>query len=223
MAPHLLPSSVRMVEFQKFLLWTIGIVVVVGVILRFTLFEVWTIPNDPWLSASIAPTLGGGDTVLLLTRGTPALGDLVRCKDPEKADRFVVGRIVGLPGDSIEVRGPTLTVNDNNYISNEACDKPTFTVKHPDSGAETTFGCSRVEMGAGWHFRGTATKTSTINDKKAKVGAGRYYLLSDNRDLHDDSRDFGALPQESCKRRIVFRLWGGKGWSDSEHRMTFIR
>jgi signal peptidase I len=212
-----------MQKLQKFLLWTIGIAVVLVVILRFTLFEVWTIPNDPWLAASIAPTLSGGDTVLVLTRGTPALGDLVRCKDPEKPDKSVVGRIVGMPGDSVEIRGPTLTVNSTNYIASEACEKPTFTVKHPESGHETTFGCSRVEMRSGWHFRGTATKATTSNDKTAQVGAGRYYLLSDNRDLHDDSRDFGALPQESCKRRIVFRLWGAKGWSDSEHRMTFIR
>ena len=33
-----------------------------------------------------------------------------------------------------------------------------------------------------------STKTSTI------VGAGMVFLLSDNRDYHDDSRDFGPVP-----------------------------
>jgi len=87
-------------KFTKALLWTAGILAGVALILRLLLLKAWTVPDDPRLAASVAPTLGGGDVVLVLTRGSPGFGDLVRCKDPEDPPRFVVGRIAGLAGDA---------------------------------------------------------------------------------------------------------------------------
>ncbi len=207
----------------KFLTWSLGIAVVVGGILRLTLFDVWVIPGDPLLNASLQPTMGSGDTVLVLTRGIPTLGDLVRCPDPEDSSRYVTGRIVGASSDVVELSGRALLVNGTRFDATEACVESSFTVSHPDTGNETELHCSRVEMGGGWHFRGSAQKVNRGNNFKHTVGAGRVYLLSDNRDMHDDSRDFGTMPEEQCRERIVFRLWGGKGWSDSSRRMDVIR
>lgn len=89
-------------KYQKALVWTIGTLAVVALLLRVFLFKVWTVPDDPALGASVAPTLGAGDTVLVLTRGAPGFGELVRCRDPEDVSRFVVGRIVGVEGDVVE-------------------------------------------------------------------------------------------------------------------------
>ena len=210
-------------RFVKFLTWTLGICVILGIILRLTLFDVWTIPDDPVLNASLLPTMGSGDTVLVLTRGTPTLGDLVRCADPEDASRFVVGRIAGFGGDTVEIKHTSLTINGTRFDSREACVKSTFTVANPQTGHETKLNCSRVEMGGGWHFRGHDPKLNKAGNDKQVVGAGRVYLLSDNRAMHDDSRDFGTIPEENCKQRVVFRLWGPSGWSDSDRRMTVIR
>lgn len=55
-----------------------------------------------------------------------------------------------------------------------------------------------------------------------EVGAGMLFLISDNRDYHQDSRDFGAVPVEACRERIVFRLLGKGGWSDDKSRFTYI-
>ncbi len=49
------------------------------------------------------------------------------------------------------------------------------------------------------------------------------FLLSDDRSYHDDSRDFGTVPADSCTGRIVFRLWGKEGWCDDKRRMTFVQ
>jgi signal peptidase I len=207
----------------RFLAWTVGGLAVLGGLAYLLLFDVWTIPDDALLGASMQPTLAAGDTVLLLKRGTPAFGDLVRCPDPEDASRFVVGRIAGGAGDRIEVQGHTLIVNGRSYSSTEACKKPTLLVEDPSTGHTLELECSRVEMGSGWHFRATGMGPGRRGDGQKEVGTGRLFLLSDNREIHDDSRDFGTVPVEGCQLRVVFRLWSAKGWSDVESRFTVIR
>jgi signal peptidase I len=207
----------------KFLLWTLGIFILVAGIGRAFFFETWVVPEGSWIAASTAPTLAGGDLVLVSTIGQPDFGELARCTDPEDPSYHVVGRIAGTGGDLVELRGPILSVNGKRYVANEACKEAQFTVIHPDTGNEVTVNCARIEMGAGWHFRGQMPKAPKNNDVRKKVGEGKVYLLSDNRDIHDDSRDFGSLPEESCTGRIFFRLWGKEGWMGSESRLTYIR
>lgn len=213
-----------MEKLLKFLLWTVGIFILLAGIGRTFFFETWTVPEGSWIAASTAPTLAGGDLVLVSTVGEPEFGELVRCLDPEDPSYHVVGRIAGLEGDLVELNGPILMVNGKRYVASEACKDPTFTLLHPDSGNEVTINCSRIDMGSGWHFRGQLQKPPKNNDTRKEVGPGRVFLLSDNRDIHDDSRDFGTLPLESCQTgQIFFRLWGKEGWKGSERRLTYIR
>ncbi len=212
-----------MSELRRSIGWIVGTTLVVGGALRLFVFDVWTVPEDKWLAASIAPTLGAGDTVLLLRHGKPGTGDLVRCADPEKAGKLVVGRIVGMPGDKVELGAARLTVNGHSFVSSEACTESTFTVTEPETGSAVKLNCSRIEMSGGWHFMGSRPKATSDRPHAHEVGPGRYYLASDNRGMHDDSRDFGAIPQATCNRRIVFRLWGAGGWLDGSRRFTVVR
>ncbi|MBI4700662.1 MAG: signal peptidase I [Deltaproteobacteria bacterium] len=207
----------------KALLWIVGIAVLVGVVLRGVVIATWTVPDDPWLSVSVAPTLRGGDLVLMLTRGSPGFGDLVRCSDPDNPGGFVVGRIVAEEGDAIEMAGGILRIGGTRYDATESCTKTRFTVQHPDTGSEIEMRCSRVEMGGSWHFRGNLAKPRTQENFQRTVDRDRVFLLSDNRDMHQDSRDFGPLLKSTCKERIFFRLWSKAGFTETESRMTYIR
>jgi len=209
-------------KFTKALLWTtLGIVAVAG-LLRLFLFKTWTLPTDLTLSASVAPTLKGGDTVLLLTRGTRGFGDLVRCADPDEPGKFIVGRILGVEGDVVEIQGRQVKVNGRNYNPVEACPERKRTVIHPSSEQEIPFECGKVEMAGGWHYRGhTKTNILPVNSK-TEVGTGMVFLLSDDIDLHDDSRDFGTVEKSACAERVIFRFWGEGGWSDEDARMSYI-
>src|SRR5438132_14233881 len=100
-----------MAKFVRFLGWTLGVIAVLCIFARILFMKVWTIPDDPVLGASLSPTLRAGDTVLVLTRGTPGFGDLVRCPDPEEPATFVVGRVAGVAGDIVETQGVSLAVN----------------------------------------------------------------------------------------------------------------
>jgi signal peptidase I len=208
-------------KLVKFVLWTAGIVAILLVIARFAGLRFWTVPKDPFLSAAVAPTLAGGDVVIVLTTGTRGFGDLVRCPDPEDPQRWVVGRIYGLAGDKVSVLG-TPVVNGKRYGTMDSCTESTAEYPDPKSGAKQVIHCSRVEMAGGWHKVGLGQGTVDTTEEKV-VGAGRFFLLSDNRVDHDDSRDFGSVMADTCSDRILFRLWGDAGLADSKTRFEYIR
>lgn len=202
--------------------WTLALVLVLGLVLRLTAFDVWTVPDDLYLGASTAPTLAAGDTVVLLRRGTPGFGDLVKCPDPKDPTLVVIGRIAGVAGDVVEVEGPALWVNGRSYQGESACAEPVQLVKHPETLKDVEVRCDIVQMGGGWHYRASARSLFTEQKKTATVGPGKVFLVSDNRTMHDDSRDFGLVDAATCVERPVLRLWGKAGWSDDKTRFTFL-
>src|SRR4051812_25352651 len=167
--------------------WTLALLVGAALVLRVVLIDVWTIPDDdPRLAAAIAPTLLGGDTVLMLTRGTPGFGDLVRCADPDDKKRFIVARIAGLPGDRVEADERTLRVNGQSYNGETSCPDPDVAIAHPRSGDIVPLSCDTVRMGGGWHYRAYSQRPSTAIAATAttEVGQDMVYLLSDDRSFH---------------------------------------
>jgi signal peptidase I len=145
----------------------------------------------------------------------------VRCVEP-KGQRFVVGRVAGLEGDRVEVQGSALTVNKTRYMSESACPEPKSTVLHPVGGNPVEISCGRVSMGGGFHKVGASVSAVPEQKIVATVQPGYLFLVSDNRTLHFDSRDFGMLPASACKTRPILRLWGKDGWSDGGHRLSPI-
>ena len=203
--------------------WVAAIVLVLGIVGRVFFFDAWTLPDDPRTSAAVAPTLRGGDTILYMRNNQPAFGDLVRCTDPDDATRYVVARVVGLAGDSVDTNGRELRVNGKRYLGEMACADEKIEIPHPTSGSTVELWCDQVEIAGHPHFRGSSPKASVVNPTSTTVGQGMLFVLSDDRSYHDDSRDFGTVPATSCSGRIVFRLWGKEGWSDSKRRMTFVQ
>ena len=134
-----------------------------------------------------------------------------------------VGRIVGLPGDTVETKGHELRVNGKRFDSTTMCAEPTVTVKHPVSGSDVELHCDQIDLGGREHYRGYSDKAQIFTPTRTLVGTDMVFLLSDDRSYHDDSRDFGPVPADSCTGRIVFRLWGKEGWVDDKRRMTFVQ
>lgn len=207
-------------KFLKGLAWVVGILAVIVGLGRLLLFRVWRVPEDPMMAASLAPTLEAGDLVLVLFRGERVVGDLVRCPHPEEPTRWISGRITGIAGDRVLVDGGFVQVNGRKYRTTEACVENHLEVTGL-GGVKNTLSCSRVEFAGGWHFIAMPLDGAVSNE--STVGAGRYYLVSDNRNDSFDSRDFGTVPAETCTEKIVFRLWGKNGFFDDERRFEYVR
>jgi signal peptidase I len=107
---------------RRSLLFRIALVVALALFARASLVEPRLVP-----SGSMAPTLVDGDAVLVfkmayglrlpflsravLTFGAPGRGDVVAYADPRDRGREAVKRVVGIPGDVIELRNQVLYVN----------------------------------------------------------------------------------------------------------------
>ena len=74
-------------------------------------------------SNSMAPTLVPPEYLMTLKSDEYKRGDIVVLTDPSDITGYLVKRIVGLPGDRIEIRGGAAFLNSH-YLSEPYCDEP---------------------------------------------------------------------------------------------------
>ncbi len=211
-----------MAKLLRYIFWVSLIVAVLVGLLRLTAIRWWQVPvGDPYLDASIAPTLRGGDWLILWRATAPRSGDLALCPDPKAPARIVIGRFAGMQGDHVKISKNALTVNGSVADNTGSCDS--FKTIDPAAGLEVPQGCSEEELFEKTHL------IAVVRDSYAEpapvdldVPEGKVFLLSDNRQFPYDSRDFGAVDRSSCAETIVVRLVSKDGFFDVANRFTWI-
>lgn len=202
----------------RVLVWAGAIFGAICVLLYLFVFDAWLVPaDDPLLSASILPTLAPQDRVLVRRESMPVFGQLARCVHPVDPGKFVVGRVFGMRGDTVEIRHESITVDNQRIVPRHAC--PPVQLTHPATGQLLKLSCGVEENGA-WSYEALHTSEFWEPDHSAKVEEGQLFLVSDNRHLHQDSRDFGAVDAAKCEH-VVFRLWGAT-YLDSSRRNNVL-
>lgn len=212
-------------KLARFLAWTAVIVGALIGLARGFLLRWWTVPeNDPYLEASVAPTLEGGDVIILWRATKPSFGDLVMCPEPNAPGRMVIGRLYGEEGDDITVDGDRVIVNGKASGTERSCTEQTFVAKEPRTGREVTQPCSVEELAGHTSMRGGRGDSKLApQQRQTKVAPGKVYLVSDNRLFPYDSRDFGTVERASCAETVLFRLVGRNGFFDDGRRFEFLR
>jgi signal peptidase I len=207
----------------RFVVWTAIIAGLTVGVARAFLLRWWRVPeDDPWLAASLAPTVVAGDLILLWRFTNPAYGDLVLCPEPDAPDRVVVGRLAAEEDDKIRIDAEGVWVNGKKTQNERNCGS--FEVKDPRSGVPVTQHCEVEDMAGVAHPTGSASGHALRPvPLEQEVPAGKVFLLSDNRLYPYDSRDYGAVERATCRESVVFRVLSKKGYSDVERRFTFIR
>lgn len=171
-------------------------------------------------TGSMAPTILPGDLIMTDKRKDHASknlglkrGELVVFKYPRDKNMHFIKRIIGLPGDEIELRGMELYVNGKKWTSQEVPQlegrgdeniKP-GTIAFYEKGDSRTY---RV-----FYLQGTARE-----DLSVSVPEGCCFVLGDNRDNSADSRHWGNVPLNDIvsRARLVYfsiALEGGVRWS----------
>ncbi|MDP9003115.1 MAG: signal peptidase I [Myxococcota bacterium] len=205
----------------KIVAWVVAIVGAPALLMYLFFFDVWTVPaDDPLLAASIQPTLGAGDIVLVTRRTWVDRGNLLRCADPETAGRFVVARAIGRAGDNVAFNAETVSLDGQRTPSPRACEVARLTVHDPRTDDDVPLACSIEEYGDR-SFPVLRSLDHPENPTTLKVEPGRWFLVSDDRHIHLDSRDYGLIDPSTCQH-VVFRLVGAAGFSDSERRLNII-
>ncbi len=128
----------------------------------------------------------------LLPAREPRRGDVVVFRSPEDPTIDLVKRLIGLPGDRIEVRQKILFVNGRR-VHDEA-----FAI-HRDA----HLGRARDTFNYQLYRRD--------NFGPVAVPAGQFLFLGDNRDFSYDSRYWGTVPRPFIKGRASLIYWSYGG------------
>ncbi len=208
----------------RYVVWAAIIVGAVVALARATAIRWWRVPvDDPWLGASVAPSLQPGDWVILWRLTRPTEGDLVRCPEPKAPERIVVARVLATGNDQIEFTKGMLKINGQNLPTERGC--PEFEVAHPKTGEPVHQACGVEDLGGTLYLRGNLVSElpAVPSTKTTTVTPGQYFLVSDNRQFPFDSRDYGTVEAASCTETVIYRLWGKGGYFDQSRRFELVK
>ncbi len=110
-------------------------------------------------------------------------GDILVFKYPEEPERDFIKRVIGLPGETVELRNKTV------YIDGEPIDEPYVRFLIPPRE---------------YPEQGTDAFDLRFNYGPVTVPQGEYFMMGDNRDNSEDSRYWGFMPREYVKGKALF-------------------
>ncbi len=216
-------------------------VALVVLVLRSFIFEPFRIPSD-----SMMPTLLDGDFIIVnkyayglrlpvinrkfVAIGEPQRGDVVVFRYPLDPSVNYIKRLVGLPGDHVQVRNDRITVNgtpvpfkivspynDGCYVNFQLAEEQLGTHSHQamlcpvplDPSPLPLPGCDRKEVrgyncGDGQGGAAALMADGPLFDRV--VPPGQYLMMGDNRDNSEDGRVWGFVPEENLVGKAT-RIW----------------
>jgi signal peptidase I len=117
-------------------------------------------------------------------------GDIIVFRYPLMPETDYVKRVIGMPGDTIEVRDKVVSVNGKPLVEPYTIhDDPTIFPAQPTLPEPYR---SRDQFGP------------------YKVADGTYFAMGDNRDRSSDSRYWGTVPRSMIKGRAFMVYWSFK-------------
>ena len=180
-----------------------------GLILLICAFKSTFAANYTVPTGSMKPTIEPGDKLFvnkmaydiripftklrIVEHSSPQRGDIIVFECPYDPATTFVKRLVGLPGDLIEVENGFVAINGQPLK---------ISIKNQEAIANviTTGGVYSESLGnRTYSVRRVPTKVSS-HPIKVRVPAGHYFAMGDNRDESADSRSWGFVPKEN--------LWG---------------
>ena len=115
----------------------------------------------------------------------PRQGDIIVFKYPGDETKDFIKRVIGTPGDVLEV------INKKVYINGEPIDEP-YTVYKDEEVLPRNL-------------------QSRDNFGPVKVPAGKYFMMGDNRDKSHDSRFWGFVDEDKILGKALFIYWSWDG------------
>jgi len=123
----------------------------------------------------------------LLPLGTIKRRDVVVFKYPEEPERDFIKRVIGLPGETVELRQKKV------YINGSPLDEPYV----------------HFLEAPGTHSAETEITSVDLRERfgPVTVPPNQYFVMGDNRDNSQDSRYWGFLPRDYVKGKALVIYW----------------
>ena len=173
----------------------IVIALVLALFIRTFIVQAFKIP-----SGSMENTLAIGDHLLvnkfiygtevplidkrIMTVRNPQRGDIIVFKYPKDPDKDFIKRVIGTPGDTVEIRDKKVFINGMPYASGHEI------------------------------YRDKNEQASRDNFGPVKVPARSYFVMGDNRDESYDSRFWGFVPRHDILGEAFIKYWSWDGKDD---------
>ena len=144
--------------------------------IRFFIFQPFFVKGQ-----SMEPNFENGDYLfvdeLSYRLKDPQRGEVVVFKYPNDVSQRYIKRIIGLPGETVEIKDGQVDIfnKDGEKILNEE--------KYIPQGV------------------------LTLGDINITLKENEYFVLGDNRAASSDSRRWGPVPKEDIIGRVFFRVW----------------
>ncbi len=186
----------------------IVIAVLLALVIRTFVVQAFTIP-----SGSMMDTLLVGDYILvnkfiygaeipftdwrLPGLREPERGDIIVFKYPQDEKRDFIKRVIGTPGDVVQVQGHQV------YVNGRPLSEPYIKVTAPPLASGSSSYC-------GYAYACEPTK----------VPSDSYFVMGDNRDNSQDSRYWGFVRRDKIKGKAFLIYWS---WDSDRHWLRWWR
>ena len=236
-------DTTGMTSRQKLISEVKSIVLIIIAVLTFrsVFFEPFRIP-----SGSMIPTLMIGDFILvnkfaygfkvpftdivlgensfnpiyIAGKSDPKRGDVVVFKYPKDLSVNYIKRVIGLPGDTLEIRNKVVYINDKALEPHEF-DGKTIMSDMDDKFKGYNLKFYKVKTGEHEHvIQQDNDNYFKVDFDKITIPEGKFFMMGDNRDFSYDSRYWGFISHEQIKGRAMF-VWFSFIFPFGENPMKF--
>jgi signal peptidase I len=214
---------------------SIGVAVAIALLLRAFVVEAFQIP-----SGSMIPTLEVGDHIFVskfaygltipftntkvMQLAEPKRGDIIVFKFPGDQSVDYIKRVVGLPGDVIEMRQEELYINGH-AVARERVPRP-----YHYSDASHGSGPPEDHEGELWLETLDGHKHETIQEpvrgprdfERKVVPANNVFVMGDNRDNSSDSRVWGTVDRDLIKGKALI-VWWSRATADGMSPLDWLK
>ena len=181
-----IPRNIRKRKLPKPTIWEELLSWITSFVISFTILALFLVfVGKPFTVSgqSMYPTLHDSDRMFMSKLGDIKRFDIVVLQAPDQ-DKEYIKRVIGIPGDTIEVKDAKL------YINGQVVDQPFI----------------NTEL--------LLNKTVYIDDftlqeltGELKVPEGKYFVMGDNRGVSKDSRMIGFIERSAIEGKAVFTIW----------------
>jgi len=220
---------------------SLGLALLLVFMIRSSVIEAFKIP-----SGSMIPTLLIGDHIFVnkfayglkipfsdivtdnpiyvIKRDPPKRGDIIVFMYPKDESFYYIKRVVGIPGDTIEIRNKVLYINSQPVTREplgatdadkvfQSLDDPRYSRNNLELYKEHLDSADHVIMLDKNNFLGDSEGPRT-------VPAESLFVMGDNRDFSNDSRFWGFVPMRNVKGKAVV-IWLSLWVSFSDSQLIF--
>lgn len=105
--------------------------------------------------------------------------DAVVFKYPRNPSQYFIKRVIGLPGETVQIKNSRVTIYNAEHPSGFVLDDRTY----------------------------LAPRTITADTVMAELKSNEYFVLGDNRENSYDSRAIGPIAEDKIIGRVSVRIW----------------